>query len=101
MHIETVIMYRNFFKTVLNKENYKKFKKYFWENPEKMEYYIRVYHKLNRNKEKFNSFFEYSLNNEISNTINKLIELEKEKIKKLEKIKNFLLFYYFLKGDES
>ena len=91
MHPDTLKMYLNVVRTVLTKENWKKYKQLYGNDPEMALYFVKLYHKLDRDREKFNKAFEMLLNDpeikELSETIDKNIELHKKSIEKLKKLK--------------
>ena len=76
-------MIDNALKTILSKENYKRIKE-----RKNKEYYLGIYHKLGRDKEKFNKVIQILLDgDEFTRDIDKAIELHKMAIKKLKRIK--------------
>ena len=87
------IEYLNAIKTVLSKENWKIFRKKYSKNNDMIYKTVKIFHLLGRDKKKINKWFELNekQNVEILKSINKVIELRRKSIKKLEKIKNGLI----------
>jgi len=85
--------YLNVIKTILTKENWKKFKEKYKKDNEMIYRTVKAYHILNRDKEKINKWFELNENQdqEIFKLIDRAIELRKKSIEKLENIKNKLI----------
>jgi len=81
-------MIDNALKTLLGKENYKRIK-----DKKDKRYYLELYHRLGRDKEKFNRAIEVLLNgDEVTESIDKAIEYHKEAIKRLERVKRGYIF---------
>jgi len=86
-------IYLNTVKVILTKENFKKFKKYLEANEKEqedlLELVIRKYHQFKRNKKRTNEWFEQfiSTGNRLIEEIDRAIELHKEAIKHLKKIR--------------
>ena len=86
--------YKNFFKVTLSKENYKRIMEMCKTNKD-CEYFIAMYHKLGRDKKKFNKAVSMLMSenhdDEILKTIDGAIEKHKEAIKHLEKLKKGMI----------
>lgn len=87
--------YKNFFRTTLSKENYKRIMEICKTNKD-CEYFIAIYHKLGRDEKKFNKAIEVLLgktDDEFIKLIDRKIELHKKAIEKLERIKKGYIFH--------
>lgn len=82
-------MIENALKTLLTKENYKKVMERAKNNREDLEFYLTIYHKLGRDKEKFNKAIEILMDNKdkVIREVDRAIGLHKKAIEKLERIK--------------
>jgi len=78
--------YKNVLKTTLTRENYKKVVE---DKEMGLEFYVWLYHRLGRDKKKFNKAVESLIDNkdEFTKLIDRKIELHREAIKKLKRIK--------------
>jgi len=95
MHPDTLRMYLNVIQTTLTKENWKKYKELFDKDENAALFFVKLYHRLGRDKEKFNKAFELITTDkeikEFNKLVDKQIELLKKKIEKLEKLRKYTI----------
>jgi len=93
MHPETARMYINAVRSILTKENYRKFLEVYGNDGETAKKWIALYHKLGRDKDKLNLAFKMYTEEKpkVLTLIDDLIELHKKKIEKLERIREGIL----------
>jgi len=86
----TRVLYLNTLKSVLKKDNWNFLKKN--ANDETIRFLLVAFHKLDRDRKKFNEYFEktFVIKEEPINLIEEAIELHKNSIKTLEKLKRII-----------
>ena len=92
MNNETIQMYLNTLKTVLTKKNFEILKERFGKDKEELEFFLKKFHQLGRDKKKFNKFFQdYIAGVGIFGELNRAIELHEKAIEKLKRLKEVLV----------
>ena len=98
MHPDTARMYINVIRSIFTEQNYKKFVEMYGkgvESGEEAKRWTGIYHRLGRDKEGVNRAFELFIGkekNEVIELLDKLIDLEKKKIEKLQRIRKGMIY---------